>query len=104
MIPGNRVYSERRGRQSEIRLADRERETALLIAQGKSNHDIAEAMIVSEKTAETYVTRILAKPGFDSRVQIATWSMSMQVIFNSHSKLTIFNETVRIVHYIKWAP
>lgn len=78
MIPGNRVYSERRGRQSEIRLADRERETALLIAQGKSNHDIAEAMIVSEKTAETYVTRILAKPGFDSRVQIATWSMSMQ--------------------------
>jgi len=56
-------------------LTSREREVAMLIAQGKSNREIAEAMTVGVKTVETYVTRILNKLGFDSRVQIATWAM-----------------------------
>jgi len=56
-------------------LTPREREAAALIAQGKSNREIAEAMIVSVRTVETYVTRILNKLGFDSRVQIATWAV-----------------------------
>jgi non-specific serine/threonine protein kinase len=54
-------------------LTRREREAAVLIAEGKSNRDIAEAMTVTEKTVEAYVTRILRKLGFDSRVQIAIW-------------------------------
>jgi non-specific serine/threonine protein kinase len=56
-------------------LTKREREVAILIAQGKSNREIAETMTVSPKTIETYVTRILNKLGFDSRVQIATWAI-----------------------------
>ncbi len=56
-------------------LSKRERETAGLIAQGKSNREIAQAMTVGEKTIETYVTRILNKLGFSTRVQIATWAM-----------------------------
>jgi non-specific serine/threonine protein kinase len=56
-------------------LSPRERETAMWIAQGKSNREIAAAMTVGEKTVETYVTRILNKLGFDSRVQIATWAV-----------------------------
>jgi predicted ATPase/DNA-binding CsgD family transcriptional regulator len=56
-------------------LTAREREVARLIAQGKSNREIAEAMTVGVKTVETYVTRILNKLGFDSRVQIATWAI-----------------------------
>jgi DNA-binding NarL/FixJ family response regulator len=47
----------------------------VLIAQGKSNREISEAMTVGVKTVETYVTRILNKLGFDSRVQIATWAV-----------------------------
>jgi DNA-binding CsgD family transcriptional regulator len=54
-------------------LTAREREAAALIAQGKSNREIAEAMVVGVRMVETYVTRILNKLGFDSRVQIATW-------------------------------
>lgn len=54
-------------------LTRREREAAVLIAQAKSNSEIAEAMTVTVKTVEAYVTRILRKLGFDSRVQIATW-------------------------------
>ncbi|MBI3168371.1 MAG: AAA family ATPase [Chloroflexi bacterium] len=56
-------------------LTAREREVATLIAQGKSNREIAESMTVGVKTVETYVTRVLNKLGFDSRVQIATWAM-----------------------------
>jgi DNA-binding CsgD family transcriptional regulator/tetratricopeptide (TPR) repeat protein len=56
-------------------LTAREREVAVLIAQGKSNREIAKSMTVGVKTVETYVTRILNKLGFDSRVQIATWAV-----------------------------
>jgi DNA-binding CsgD family transcriptional regulator/tetratricopeptide (TPR) repeat protein len=56
-------------------LTAREREVAALIAQGRSNREIAEVMTVGLKTIETYVTRILHKLGFDSRVQIATWAV-----------------------------
>jgi len=61
-------------------LSKRERETAALVAQGKSNREIAQIMIVSEKTAETYVGRILDKLGFDSRVQIATWAVERGLV------------------------
>ncbi len=54
-------------------LSRRERETARLIALGKSNSEIAAAMTVGVKTVETYVTRILNKLGLESRVQIAVW-------------------------------
>ncbi len=61
-------------------LSKRERETAFLIAQGKSNREIAHLMTIGEKTAETYVTRILNKLGFTSRVQIATWAVEKGLI------------------------
>jgi non-specific serine/threonine protein kinase len=55
-------------------LTTREREVAALIAQGKSNREIAQSMVVGTRTVETYVTRILNKLGFDTRVLIATWA------------------------------
>ncbi len=57
---------------------------ATLIAQGKSNRQIAVAMTVCVKTIETYVTRILNKLGFDSRVQIATWTVEKRLSQSSH--------------------
>ena len=60
-------------------LTAREREVAALIAQGKSNREIAEAMTVGVKTIETYVTRILNKLDFASRVQIATWAIEKKL-------------------------
>src|SRR6185436_17107645 len=56
-------------------LTMREREVAALIAQGKSNREVAKTMTVGIKTVETYVTRILNKLDLDSRVQIATWAI-----------------------------
>ena len=56
-------------------LTAREREVAMLVAQGKSNREIARLMTVGVRTIETYVTRILNKLEFDLRVQIATWAI-----------------------------
>jgi DNA-binding CsgD family transcriptional regulator/tetratricopeptide (TPR) repeat protein len=61
-------------------LSAREREAAVLIAQGKTNREIAEIMVVRVKTVETYITRILDKLGFDSRVQIATWAHKVGLV------------------------
>jgi predicted ATPase/DNA-binding CsgD family transcriptional regulator len=69
-------------------LTAREREVAALIAQGKSNREIARAMTVGTKTVETYVTRILNKLGFESRVQIATWAVEKRLISTVHDSGT----------------
>jgi DNA-binding NarL/FixJ family response regulator len=57
-------------------LTQRERETAALIAQGKSNRAIARALGIGERTVEGYVAATLTKLGFNSRAQIAAWVSS----------------------------
>lgn len=55
-------------------LAPREREVAVLIADGKTNREIAARLSIAESTAETHVQHILNKLGFNSRAQIAAWA------------------------------
>ncbi|HLX57696.1 MAG TPA: LuxR C-terminal-related transcriptional regulator, partial [Ktedonobacteraceae bacterium] len=55
-------------------LTEREREVAALIARGKSNREIADALVVAPHTIETHVSSILSKLGFTSRTQIALWA------------------------------
>lgn len=54
-------------------LTAREREVALLVAAGKTNRQIAQALVLSERTAERHVANIMAKLGVGSRTQIAVW-------------------------------
>ena len=56
------------------RLTRREREIATLIAVGRTNRQIAEALVISELTAETHVRNILSRLGFANRAQIASWA------------------------------
>src|SRR6266700_2232065 len=56
-------------------LTEREREVAALIAQGKTSREIADLLVVSERTAEVHVSNILGKLGFTSRAQIAVWAV-----------------------------
>jgi predicted ATPase len=55
-------------------LTQREREVAALIAQGKSNREIADSLVVTPHTIETHVSSILSKLDFTSRTQIAVWA------------------------------
>ena len=52
-------------------LTDREREVLVLVAQGLSNRQIADALVISERTARTHVSNILGKLGVASRTQAA---------------------------------
>jgi non-specific serine/threonine protein kinase len=54
-------------------LTPRERQVAALVAQGKSNRDIADELVLSERTVENHIGNILSKLGFGSRAQIAAW-------------------------------
>ncbi len=54
-------------------LTRREVEVARLVARGKSNREIAEEFVLSERTVESHVQHILTKLGFTSRAEIAAW-------------------------------
>ncbi|CAM3587280.1 LuxR C-terminal-related transcriptional regulator [Kibdelosporangium persicum] len=54
-------------------LTERELDVAHLIAAGLSDKAIARKLVISQRTAEGHVDRILRKLGLDSRTQVATW-------------------------------
>ncbi|HXL94297.1 MAG TPA: response regulator transcription factor [Streptosporangiaceae bacterium] len=56
-------------------LTPREREVLALVARGASNRQIAETLVVSERTARTHVSAILAKLDLVSRTQAALWAV-----------------------------
>jgi DNA-binding CsgD family transcriptional regulator len=55
-------------------LTPREHEIVKLIARGLSNREIADELVISPATAARHVANILAKLGYSSRTQIASWA------------------------------
>ncbi len=54
-------------------LTARETQIARLLAEGLSNREIASALVISQRTAETHVDHILGKLGLTSRARVASW-------------------------------
>ena len=57
-------------------LTRRQREVASLVAQGLTNRDIAERLMLSERTAEGHVEQIRLKLGARSRSQVVAWLLA----------------------------
>ncbi|CAN5489552.1 LuxR C-terminal-related transcriptional regulator [soil metagenome] len=59
----------------ESPLTPREHDVLRLVAQGKSNQEIANALFISVRTAQTHVTNILGKLDIDSRAGLAAYAV-----------------------------
>jgi non-specific serine/threonine protein kinase len=60
-------------------LTPRERQVAVLIAQGLTNRQIASELIVAESTAERHVANIMNKLGVNARSQVAAWAVEYRL-------------------------
>ena len=80
--PENYRYSEKQHRRDEngdvlaTGLTKREREVAAFVAEGLTNRDIADRLVISDRTVETHVEHIRNKLGVRSRAQVATWTVT----------------------------
>ena len=61
-------------------LTGRERDVIRLVAQGRSNHEIAQELVISEKTVKTHVSNILSKLNLGDRTQLAIYAIKKGLI------------------------
>ena len=74
-LPAPRPGAQRRAAKREFGgLTERERDVAGLVAQGRSNREIAAALVLSERTVEKHVSNILGKLALEKRAEIIAWA------------------------------
>ena len=61
--------------EASAQLTDREREVLRLLAEGRSNKEIARSLVVSERTVKGHVSNILGKLGLQDRTQAALYAV-----------------------------
>ena len=61
-------------------LSAREREIVQLLAEGNSNKDIARALNISVKTAETHRSNVMRKMGFESLAELVRYAIRNKII------------------------
>jgi DNA-binding NarL/FixJ family response regulator len=59
------------GRQRAEGLTPIERQVAELVAEGRTNHEVAGALFLAERTVASHLTRIYSKLGIRSRTELA---------------------------------
>lgn len=76
------IHQIQRGNQRELHddLTTREREVLELIAQGKSNQEIADELFITLKTVKTHVSNILSKLGVEDRTQATIYAFKHHLV------------------------
>jgi DNA-binding NarL/FixJ family response regulator len=67
------------GRRNEYSLTQREHDILALLAEGRSNREIAQALYLSEKTVKAHLAAIFRKLGVTNRTQAAMMAVQMGV-------------------------
>jgi NarL family two-component system response regulator LiaR len=75
-----RLMHEVRAPDSPEALTAREVDVLRLLAQGRSNKEIARGLTIGEKTVKTHVSNILAKLGVPSRTQAALYAVRIGLV------------------------
>ncbi len=60
---------------TEDPLTDREVEVLKLVAQGLSNEDIAQSLVISDREVSKHVSNVLEKPHLANRTQVALYAL-----------------------------
>lgn len=74
------LMREVRAPESPEPLSERETDVLRLLAQGNSNKEIAQALVLSEKTVKTHVSNILGKLSVPSRTQAALYAVRIGLV------------------------
>jgi NarL family two-component system response regulator LiaR len=61
-------------------LSEREFDVLRLIAAGRSNTEIAEALVISENTVKTHISNLLKKLHLDDRTQAAVYAWQQGIV------------------------
>jgi DNA-binding NarL/FixJ family response regulator len=59
-------------------LTDQERKVLHLLAEGRTNRQIADELFLAEKTVKNYVSNLLAKLGMSRRTEAAVWAARLE--------------------------
>ncbi len=58
-----------------VDITGREMDVIRLVAEGRSNHEIASELVISEKTVKTHMSNILSKLALEDRTQLAIYAI-----------------------------
>lgn len=70
----------RQANQPEEMLTEREREVLGLLAQGKSNKEIAAALVITERTVKFHVSSLMSKLGANNRTEVVTLAAQKGIV------------------------
>ncbi len=75
-----RLMREVKAPESPETLTERETDVLRLLARGRSNKEIGQALVIGEKTVKTHVSNILAKLSVPSRTQAALYAVRIGLV------------------------
>lgn len=78
-----RLVREIKSPESPEKLTERETDVLRLLALGRSNKEIANELVIGEKTVKTHVSNILMKLGLSSRTQAALHAVRIGLVKSS---------------------
>ena len=80
------IQSQESGDSQDSTLTEREIEILQHVAMGKTNQDIADELVLSERTVRTHITNILAKLQLSNRTQAALFALREGIAHINYTK------------------